>query len=134
MPIRPENKSRYPKDWKLRSFFVRFVRARGQGRRNVSERTDGPEGVNPLTALSPRMKRAMVMLRLETTASPWSLGWNTYKALLKRGLVEEESKDANGWPMTRITAHGEALFDRIGAPQRLVRCSHCGGTGKVAAK
>lgn len=30
MPIRPENKSRYPKDWKLRSRFVRFVRAKGR--------------------------------------------------------------------------------------------------------
>lgn len=30
MPIRPENIARYPADWKLRSFFVRFVRARGQ--------------------------------------------------------------------------------------------------------
>lgn len=30
MPIRPENKSRYPKDWKLRSHFVRFVRAGGR--------------------------------------------------------------------------------------------------------
>ena len=29
MPIRPENRSRYPRDWKLRSYFVRFVRARG---------------------------------------------------------------------------------------------------------
>ena len=29
MPIRPENRVRYPKDWKLRSRFVRFVRARG---------------------------------------------------------------------------------------------------------
>lgn len=29
MPIRPENKARYPKDWKLRSRFVRFVRAKG---------------------------------------------------------------------------------------------------------
>lgn len=29
MPIRPENAARYPKDWKLRSRFVRFVRARG---------------------------------------------------------------------------------------------------------
>jgi hypothetical protein len=29
MPIRPENKKRYPKDWKLRSYFVRFVRAKG---------------------------------------------------------------------------------------------------------
>jgi len=28
MPIRPENRSRYPKDWKLRSRFVRFYRAR----------------------------------------------------------------------------------------------------------
>jgi len=28
MPIRPENLSRYPKDWKLRSRFVRFVRAK----------------------------------------------------------------------------------------------------------
>lgn len=28
MPILPENKSRYPKDWKLRSYFVRKVRAR----------------------------------------------------------------------------------------------------------
>lgn len=27
MPIRPENRSRYPKDWKLRSRFVRFYRA-----------------------------------------------------------------------------------------------------------
>lgn len=30
MPIRPENRDRYPKDWKLRSYFVRFVRARGE--------------------------------------------------------------------------------------------------------
>ena len=30
MPIRPENARRYPKDWKLRSRFVRFVRARGR--------------------------------------------------------------------------------------------------------
>lgn len=30
MPIRPENRARYPKDWKLRSYFVRFVRARGR--------------------------------------------------------------------------------------------------------
>ncbi len=29
MPIRPENRARYPKDWKLRSRFVRFIRARG---------------------------------------------------------------------------------------------------------
>ena len=29
MPIRPEMRSRYPKDWKIRSRFVRFVRARG---------------------------------------------------------------------------------------------------------
>jgi len=27
MPIRPENRKRYPKDWKLRSRFVRFYRA-----------------------------------------------------------------------------------------------------------
>jgi hypothetical protein len=30
MPIRPENRDRYPKDWKLRSYFVRFVRAKGR--------------------------------------------------------------------------------------------------------
>jgi hypothetical protein len=30
MPIRPENRARYPKDWKLRSHFVRFIRARGR--------------------------------------------------------------------------------------------------------
>ncbi len=30
MPIQPENRERYPKDWKLRSYFVRFVRARGR--------------------------------------------------------------------------------------------------------
>ena len=30
MPIRPENKSRYPKDWKLRSRFVRFYRAKNR--------------------------------------------------------------------------------------------------------
>ena len=29
VPIRPENRSRYPADWKLRSHFVRFIRARG---------------------------------------------------------------------------------------------------------
>lgn len=29
MPIRRENRDRYPKDWKLRSHFVRFVRAKG---------------------------------------------------------------------------------------------------------
>lgn len=28
MPIRAEMKSRYPKDWKLRSRFIRFYRAR----------------------------------------------------------------------------------------------------------
>lgn len=30
MPIRPEMRPRYPTDWKLRSYFVRFVRARGR--------------------------------------------------------------------------------------------------------
>ena len=30
MPIRPENKKRYPSDWKVRSRFVRFYRARGR--------------------------------------------------------------------------------------------------------
>ena len=30
MPIRPENKARYPKDWKIRSRFVRFFRARNR--------------------------------------------------------------------------------------------------------
>lgn len=30
MPIRPEMRARYPKDWKLRSRFVRFVRARNR--------------------------------------------------------------------------------------------------------
>ena len=30
MPIKPENKARYPVDWKTRSRFVRFVRARNK--------------------------------------------------------------------------------------------------------
>jgi 5-methylcytosine-specific restriction endonuclease McrA len=30
MPIRAENRDRYPKDWALRSRFVRHVRARGR--------------------------------------------------------------------------------------------------------
>lgn len=30
MPIRPENAARYPADWKLRSRFVRFYRARNR--------------------------------------------------------------------------------------------------------
>jgi hypothetical protein len=30
MPIKPENKARYPKDWPLRSRFVRFYRARNR--------------------------------------------------------------------------------------------------------
>lgn len=30
MPISPENKRRYPKDWDLRSRFVRFVRGKGR--------------------------------------------------------------------------------------------------------
>lgn len=30
MPIRPEMKARYPKDWKLRSRFVRFYRAKNK--------------------------------------------------------------------------------------------------------
>ncbi len=30
MPIRPENKKRYPADWVIRSRFVRFVRARSR--------------------------------------------------------------------------------------------------------
>lgn len=30
MPIKPENKARYPADWKLRSRFVRFYRARNR--------------------------------------------------------------------------------------------------------
>jgi len=29
LPIRLENKNWYPKDWKVRSWFVRFVRAKG---------------------------------------------------------------------------------------------------------
>lgn len=30
MPIRPENRHRYPADWKLRSRFVRTIRARNR--------------------------------------------------------------------------------------------------------
>ena len=30
MPILPENKARYPKDWKLRSLFVRHIRAKNR--------------------------------------------------------------------------------------------------------
>lgn len=30
MPIRPENRNRYPADWKLRSRFVRFYRAKNR--------------------------------------------------------------------------------------------------------
>ncbi|ADE14305.1 hypothetical protein Nhal_1137 [Nitrosococcus halophilus Nc 4] len=30
MPIRAENKQRYPKDWKLRSRFIRFYRAKNK--------------------------------------------------------------------------------------------------------
>ncbi len=30
MPIKPENKHRYPKDWKLRSRFVRHYRAKNR--------------------------------------------------------------------------------------------------------
>ena len=30
MPILPENKARYPRDWKLRSRFVRFYRAKNR--------------------------------------------------------------------------------------------------------
>jgi 5-methylcytosine-specific restriction endonuclease McrA len=30
MPIRPEMKARYPKDWKLRSRFIRFYRAKNR--------------------------------------------------------------------------------------------------------
>lgn len=30
MPIKPENKARYPADWKLRSRFVRLCRARNR--------------------------------------------------------------------------------------------------------
>ena len=30
MPIRPENRKRYPKDWKQISAHIRFVRAKGQ--------------------------------------------------------------------------------------------------------
>lgn len=30
MPIRPENRARYPSDWKLRSRFVRLFRAKGK--------------------------------------------------------------------------------------------------------
>ena len=30
MPIRPDNAARYPRDWALRSRFVRFMRARGR--------------------------------------------------------------------------------------------------------
>lgn len=30
MPIRKENQNRYPKDWKLRSRFIRFYRAKGK--------------------------------------------------------------------------------------------------------
>ena len=30
MPIRPENRARYPKDWAVRSRFVRFYRAKNR--------------------------------------------------------------------------------------------------------
>lgn len=37
MPIRPENKHRYPKDWKLRSRFIRFYRAKNRCERCGAE-------------------------------------------------------------------------------------------------
>lgn len=37
MPIRPENKHRYPRDWKLRSRFVRFYRANNKCERCGAE-------------------------------------------------------------------------------------------------
>ena len=37
MPIRHEMRSRYPADWKVRSRFVRFVRARGRCERCGAE-------------------------------------------------------------------------------------------------
>ncbi len=37
MPIRPENKHRYPKDWKVRSRFIRFYRARNRCERCGAE-------------------------------------------------------------------------------------------------
>ena len=37
MPIRPEMRARYPRDWALRSRFVRFVRARGRCERCGAE-------------------------------------------------------------------------------------------------
>lgn len=40
MPIRPEMKDRYPKDWKLRSKFVRFVRGKG-----LCENCGAPHGL-----------------------------------------------------------------------------------------
>lgn len=45
MPIKPENKARYPKDWALRSRFVRFYRAK-----NKCEWCDAKNGEpNPIT-------------------------------------------------------------------------------------
>lgn len=41
MPIRPENRARYPADWKARSRFVRFVRARGRCEGPI-DRVEGP--------------------------------------------------------------------------------------------
>lgn len=52
MPILAENRARYPKDWKLRSYFVRFVRAKGRCERCGARHGGGHPITNSLVVLT----------------------------------------------------------------------------------
>jgi hypothetical protein len=63
--------------------------------------------------LSYRMEEALLRLR-RGPVSPWlyGFGWHTYKALLRRGLVEKASGE-NGEETTTLTIAGRIEADSI---------------------
>jgi len=68
MPIRKENVARYPKDWKLRSRFIRFVRAKNKcewcGIENYSIRPSGAKVVLTVAHVFDKRPETSALLNL----------------------------------------------------------------------
>lgn len=107
MPIRPENRARYPKDWKLRSRFVRFVRSRGRCERvRVGARIVGCGAENgkphPITGSTVVLTTAHVFDdRPEASGLLNLAAWcqrchNGYDAAMRRRGIVERREAASG--------------------------------------
>lgn len=99
MPIRPEMKARYPKDWKIRSRFIRFYRARGRcewcGIENYSERS-GSKIILTVAHVFDKRPEASSLLNLA--------------ALCQRCHNRHDAKDRAKGILERKTAENSPLF------------------------